>query len=584
MKINKHLTNLIGVEKRFWVLFAILNFLLFLPVYLVNFDNSTFFPINSFTHGPWYEIIKAFFKRNNYDIFRLSIDLTIWVAVYYFFRNKFNLKLYCLIASGYYLILLIFLIYYHLMYKLFLVEPILYNDIYLLKLGYYNIDQRSLIIVFFLIIGLALLYYLVYVHLFKMLNQLRIVVFGKISKILIFTIAFLLLFNFCKSGITLDAEHVFQIASAKLIDNLQQSSQTAKNISHLNVNEINKKSAEYKTFSLKEKPDIYLLFFESYGRIVYQDSSFLRLYKTCNRDCEKILSDNGWYMTSNFSLSPISGGGSWISYTSVMFGFNFRNQSTYLYFLRNPEITKYTNIFRYFQSNGYKSYWINPIPENSKMVIPWKLYTDFYGIDQWISNKDINYHGQQYDFGPSPPDQYSIFKAEQIIDQDIKRPRVVFYITHNSHNPFFCPDSVVENWQTLSTIDNTPGPPSIFIKKPQKTDYIKSINYVLQTLTKFIVQTNNKNAIYIIVGDHQPPVLSTKKSGFETPIHIIGADSTFIESFARYGFSKGLFVGNDVRSIRHEAIYSMFLRELIGRYGTQTTKLPEYLSKGINTK
>jgi hypothetical protein len=412
----------------------------------------------------------------------------------------------------------------------------------------------------------------------------NILTFGKLSRIIILIGGLLLLFNVVKSGITLNANHVFQIAGAKIVDNLQHSSETAKNISQLSVVELNKLSASYKQYQLAYEPDVYLMFVESYGKIVYQDSVFRGLYSEFTRECEKELNNNGWNIASNLSLSPVSGGGSWLSYSSVMFGFRFPNQGTYLYFLRNTEIQKYTNILRYFQGNGYKSFWINPMPENINMKIPWKLYTDFYSVDDWITYDELDYNGKLYGFGPSPPDQFSLFRAEQIIQQDSATPKIVFNITHNSHNPFFTPDSVIHDWRSLSKGKVEADPPSMFIRKPIAIDYIKSIKYELQTLTRFIVETNNKKALFIIIGDHQPPVLTTVESGFETPVHIIASDSAFISGFRNYGFSDGLFVKDSSEGIRHEAIYSMLLHEILRRYGTDTTHLPKYLPKGFNIK
>lgn len=572
-----------GNEKKFWLFFILLNTLLFLPAYLVNIDSTAFFPLRSFTQEPWYLNIKSIFKRDNYDIFRLSIDLTILVVIFYFLRKKINAKIYSSIISVYYLLLLLFLVYYHSMFKIYMVEPILFNDIFLLKLGYHNLGANSFwIVCIFLIV--AFLYFLVYKLFSKGLSLLQNLVFGKFSKIIIGTFGFLLLFNIIKSGSTLNANHVFQIAGAKIVDNLQRSAESAKNISELSVGKLNKLSESYTKHQLAHKPDVYLLFVESYGKIVYQEAAFRDLYFRFTEQCEKELRLNNWKIVSNLSNSPVSGGGSWISYSSVLFGFRFPNQGTYLYFLRNPEMIKYTNMIRYFQGNGYKSFWINPMPENINMKIPWQLYTDFYSVDEWITYDELNYKGRLYGFGPSPPDQFSFFRADEIINQNFTGPKIVFNITHNSHNPFFCPDSVIQNWCELSNGISQADPPSMFIKKPKPKDYIKSIEYELKTITRFITETNNKNALFIIIGDHQPPVLTNANSGFDTPVHIIAADSTLLNGFKNYGFSDGLLINDTTKGIQHEAIYSMLMREIIRNYGTDTTNLPEFLPYGFKVK
>jgi hypothetical protein len=570
-----------GTEKRFWFFLIILNFIQFLPAYFANTDTSTFLPVYTFTHGYWFEIVKSFFKRNNYDIFRISIDLTTWVLVFYFLSDKLNVVKFSLAAAVYFMLLLIFQVYYHLMYKIFLVEPVLFNDISLLKLGYHNVGNYSLLIILGILLTTSILFFFIYILFSKLFSQLQNIVFGKASKVIIGTIGLLMVFNLIRYGVTTNKNNQFQFGIFKFFENIQNSFEAAQSLSRIDVLTLNKKFKAYNNYNLSSKPDIYLIFVESYGKIVYQDSSLKRTYSVINQKCQKKLTENGWYVVSDFSLSPVSGGSSWVSFSSVMFGYNFKNHSTYSYFLRNNEFRRCNNIFKYFQTQGYKSFWINPLPENVNVKIPWKLYSEFYGVNKWINYPKLDYHGKLYGFGPAPPDQYSLFKAKQIIDNDVNQPHIVFYITHNSHSPFFCPDSVSGNWKTLSTEQVDKTPPSIFIRQPKAEDYIKSIKYDLEVLTDFIVQSNNKHAIYLLIGDHQPPVISNKQNGFETPVHIITSDSVLLNNFYQYGFTEGLYVRNTAKSVRHEAIYSMLLHEILHKYGKSTTQLPPYSPNGI---
>jgi hypothetical protein len=99
--------------------------------------------------------------------------------------------------------------------------------------------------------------------------------------------------------------------------------------------------------------------------------------------------------------------------------------------------------------------------------------------------------------------------------------------------------------------------------------------------TLFINQFGKQNDIFILVGDHQPPVLTRHKDGFETPIHIFCKDSTFVRGFNAYGFNPGLQISPAHKSITHEGIYSMFMREFLRNYGTDTIHLPKYMPNGL---
>ena len=95
----------------------------------------------------------------------------------------------------------------------------------------------------------------------------------------------------------------------------------------------------------------------------------------------------------------------------------------------------------------------------------------------------------------------------------------------------------------------------------------------------FIRKNGRSNDIFVIVGDHQPPALGT--TDFKTPIHIISKDATFVSGFLNYGFSEGLLPETH-QEMNHEGFYSMFLREFIRNYGTDSTNLPSYFPNGIH--
>jgi len=325
-----------------------------------------------------------------------------------------------------------------------------------------------------------------------------------------------------------------------------------------------------------------LLFFESYGKVLYENALFRDEYINCIQKCEADLSKRGWHSASCLSESPISGGRSWISFSSVIYGFNIRNQGSYLHLFSNQDLPKYPNMIRYFKNQGYHSYWVNPIAENKDLKIPWNLYSKFYAVDTWIQFKDMDYEGKLQGFGPFPPDQYPLNFAEDVLMKNASQPHFLFYITHNSHYPFDSPDTIASDWHVLSKGYHYVKQSPTLIKKHAPENYIKSVKYDLKVLSQFIMRKRDRNAIFIIIGDHQPPLLTNKKNGFETPVHIICMDSIFVNSFKAYGFNPGLRINNLNKSIRHEAIYSMLLREVLRRFGEGNDNLPAYLERGVD--
>ncbi len=84
----------------------------------------------------------------------------------------------------------------------------------------------------------------------------------------------------------------------------------------------------------------------------------------------------------------------------------------------------------------------------------------------------------------------------------------------------------------------------------------------------------------VLIGDHQPPVVSRRSDGWATPVHVIAKDPALIDAFADYGFEPGLKVANVQPALRHEGIYSLFMRLLYQTYGDHSVALPPYLPRG----
>jgi hypothetical protein len=558
-------------EIRFWLLFLILNFLFFLPGYLVK----------GFLHGNIYERAKTVFIRSNYDIFRLSVDLFLISVVYFLLRKYIRPALYGWLAGIYYVITFAFLTYYVTFEKIYLIPPIIYNDLSLLKLGFVNImDGQWLKAAGIILLVLALSYGLIWLvrQMIKTLNE---VTWSKYSQSVIIILVILILINTLKSGFTYVSNQAFQETFALIGSNLKNSAEARRNLKHFDVDRINGRM-NYEHLSLKSKPDIYLIFVESYGRLLYESPELRGPYFKCMDSCESVLLGKGLNVTTGFSISPVSGGQSWVSYTTVLFGYNIGNQGTFNSLLKNPAMAHYDNFFRVLNQNGYRTYRLNAMPQASNLEVPWETYSRFYSIDKWINFPDLNYTGRLYGFGPSPPDQYSLNFARRYIDENNTGPRALFFITQTTHNPFYSPDSLVRDWQSLNgEPDSISFHASVFLKKPRITDYAKAVHYDLSALVQFITNVPETNAIFILIGDHQPPVITSANDGFETPVHIISCNKEFTKTFMQFGFREGMKADEKAIPIRHEGIYSMFMQEFVRFYGKDHSQLPEYRPYGI---
>jgi len=201
----------------------------------------------------------------------------------------------------------------------------------------------------------------------------------------------------------------------------------------------------------------------------------------------------------------------------------------------------------------------------------------FYGPDRWITFDDLAYQGPLYGWGPSPPDQFSLNRSRELLQGGDDRPLFFFYLTQNSHYPWAPLPPFVDDWRTLDAPD-WPSPPPVGEPIPHRDNikhYREAIRYQWETLSDFILSTPaDENAIFILIGDHQPPRVSRRADGFETPIHIIARDADFVQRFQQYGFDPGLLVSDLAPDMKHESLYSMLVREMVGAYGVSAGPLP----------
>ena len=358
-----------------------------------------------------------------------------------------------------------------------------------------------------------------------------------------------------------------QLLTVNIVQNIKQSIKLKGEVEKIDFGKITEINRSL-NFELKEKPNIYFLFIESYGSINLNNQKLSSNYVSLLEGYEEGLALDGWKSSSILSKAPVTGGGSWLSYTTLMLGYKVDNRSLYNTLLTNKEFQKYNHLFRNLQEHGYTNYRLNPIFMPEKFNPPWELFTSFYAVDEWIRLKDVEYEGIMYGYGPSPPDQYSLNKAYDIISKREESPFILFSLSKNSHTPFPEPYELKNNWQEWND-EKGSDRHARFFERPKIEDYRKSIKYQLDVVMDFITKKGEKSDIFFIIGDHQPPVFEI--IDFKTPIHIISRDESLITQFSNYGFSGDLVPAND-KEFNHEGFYSMFLREFVKTYGVDSNK------------
>ena len=569
-----------SAEIQFWLYFFLINSFFFLPRYLLELQTSTFIPYKGLTEGPLKERVRFLINRYNYDIFRVSFDFFLLTVLFLFLRDYLTTQQYLWIVFPIFILLWVYQLYYHIFESIYQLEPTFHSDSLMLKTGFNLFFKSFGWVNFSITVGIILFFSLVFFLLSKLLTLVAIANCGAL------TIALSLLFGLMGIYSLLTYKYksygkiVFPSQIQSLYRNIRQSLITKRNLDAYDFKAL-AAHRPYADLQLSTKPNIHFLVVESYGRILYDHPELFADYQQRMQSFEALLAEKQWHTASHLSTSPISGGSSWISFTTLLFGLCIKDQGSYLTMLHHPDMQEYPNIMRVMRELAYKTYRLVAIPKFRGMKIPWDAYQSFYAIDEWINFEDLNYQGKMYGFGPCPPDQYSLNFAHQYIKEQEESPYFLFFITQNSHSPFGSPTQVVDDWQTLNEpFGEAQFSSSIFVQ-PKLEDYQKAISYQLENLTDFIHKKGAENDIFIIAGDHQPPIFPKPGDGWETPIHIISKNKAFIDALKHYEFSEGLLADKNKTPFRHEGVYSMFMREFFQYYGADTSTLPDYKPEGV---
>jgi hypothetical protein len=74
-----------------------------------------------------------------------------------------------------------------------------------------------------------------------------------------------------------------------------------------------------------------------------------------------------------------------------------------------------------------------------------------------------------------------------------------------------------------------------------RAQYIRSIDYVLQTLAAYVAKHTNDDMLMIVVGDHQPmPFVAGDPSRPDVPVHIIARDRSVLAAMEDWGWTNGM--------------------------------------------
>ena len=346
---------------------------------------------------------------------------------------------------------------------------------------------------------------------------------------------------------------------------------------------------------LETKPDVYWIFFESYGKAIAQDSLMRDRYQFFQDSLRREWDQIGWRSVSQYSNSPVKGGRSWLAFTSALAGFRLENHLIYKDLVE--KFYDYPHVTRWFKEQGYTTTRVKTMNKQEASTPRNLLLADrFYGFDHWFQYDSIPYQGFKYDVFGGIPDQYGLNYAVETTRSRSDDPMFLFMITMSGHQPWFPPAPVLEDWHLLDSIKEDPrhipldsaAQANLYffyearLREGTRERYQNTVEYQFKMMDQFMRREADSNSIFVLIGDHQPPELGMSwHFNFSTPVHIVSRDTALLEEFRKIAFVDGLYtepVGN--KPVQHEALFSLFVTRLLARYGAGQPDL-EWIPDGL---
>ncbi len=558
-------------EILFWLFFLLFNASVFAINTFLRFERRILIPFRHIGKSKRHGV----FLDYDADFYRICLDLSMLILLTRWLKFGDTVLVF---ISIYYFLIMLYNAYHYSFSKLYQVIPVLINDIRLMKNGIAILWAESKFnFLFYSVLSLGILGLLSF-SIYEYLSFSSELVPNQYFYSITFLFFLFVAIGIFRKGFyssKLDLEYRILIMASRILTNLMRS--------HILIKKrrvfVKIEPREEIRLSLKQKPNVFFLFIESYGEILLNKDELKPLFLDYFENKAKKLASDGWHVKSNVSESISMVGPSWLAYTTALTGLKVRTNFEYEYLLNQATDHKLGSLTKLFRNEGYNVYNINDSKHKKGINVPFKQMEDLFGINKWILKDDINFQGTNYGFAESAPDQYVLnFSYDQILT-DSQDPFFLFYLTKNSHSPFISPHSIVEDWRNLNT-----GKSDLvgfqFLQKPNFEDYFNSIKYQWDMLEDLILKRGNDDDVFVLYGDHQPHDLAKlEEHGLNTLVHIISKNKSFVDGFANYGFSDSIDELKD--GIKHESFYTAFLREFSRTFSDSNQVELEHKPNGI---
>ena len=283
--------------------------------------------------------------------------------------------------------------------------------------------------------------------------------------------------------------------------------------------------------------DVFLIFIESYGAIAYERPDMAPQLAAGRADLDAAIHGTGRDVVSAYVESPTFGGSSWFAHLSLMSGVDVRDPETNARLMTQTRETIVTS----FTRAGHRAIALMPglrraWPEGA-----------FYGFDDIYGAARLDYRGPEFGWF-AIPDQFSIAKMDALeVSTRSRPPLFVFFPTISSHLPFIPTPPYQPDWGRMMAerpYDDASSDRA-YEEQPDWTDfgpgYVNALAYEYAVLAGYLRLRADREAVMILLGDHQPAAaVSGKGAPWDVPVHVIASRPQILDRLRAHGFRRGL--------------------------------------------
>ena len=356
--------------------------------------------------------------------------------------------------------------------------------------------------------------------------------------------------------------------------------------------------ADLAQLPLRRPADVHVFVVESYGRVLADHPDLTEGYRARLERMDAALTDGGWSQVSATDVAPVSGGRSWLADASLLLGMHIQYESLYQHVIE--EADRLPSLVSWFKERGYHTILIAP----KDRARPGVRLNNHFGYETTVFFADLDYRGPEYGWGWIP-DEYSLLYADERWLAPSERPVFSFFHMVSSHAPWEVVPPRADDWRAFEPVSAAPQEDLAAADEIQKRlkryhrgdldtrymgeldplaaeAYAATVDYDLALITDYILRRGDPDDLYIVMGDHQPPVLDVWNESFEVPIHVITRDTALLEGLSAYGFEAGLWPVTDAEPLRHEGLLSLLVRELARAWSDlDDEELPPWSPEGV---